>query len=288
MRDKILIIGCGDTGKRVITSLSRENYLISVTSHSQPSQALLNELSVNVIAANLDKPNSLTNLPTQNSYVFYFAPPAAKGVTDDRMLHFINSLDKQLPPKRITYISTTGVYGNCHGQWITEKSPLNPGNDRSRRRLHAESLINEFCKNSTCDWVILRVSGIYAPAKFPLDRLKNGVSVLAPDIAPSSNRIHADDLANCCIRAMFHSPANEIYNIADGHPSSISDYFIQLAKKYDLPTPNYLSWDQAEKELSPAMLSYLHESKKINIDKLINVLNIKLKYPTLRDGLEAC
>jgi len=288
MPKNILIVGCGDTGKRVISRLDQDSHTISVTSHRPESQKALRSLNVNVLESNLDEIESLSTLKTIDANVFYFAPPASKGISDNRMENFIHTLETKKPPNRIVYISTSGVYGNTDGQWITEKSELNPGNDRSKRRLHAETLLQAFCKKSHCEYVILRVTGIYCREKLPLDRLKAGMKVLDPAIAPSSNRIHSDDLANCCVKAMFESPANEIYNVADGNPSSISDYFIQIAKIFDLPQPKLLDWESAEKEISPAMLSYLHESKKINVDKLLNQLNITLEHPTLIEGLQAC
>lgn len=288
MSENTLIIGCGDIGKRVLKQIQPNSPNIYAASHRKSSQNQLMNYGISVIPANLNNPEDLEQLPTPNAHIFYFAPPVATGITDTRMVNFIQSLNKKIPPKRIIYISTTGIYGNCHGEWITETTTLKPGADRSKRRLHAESLIQEFCSNNTCEFVILRVPGIYCLEKLPLARLKSGMKILHPDIAPASNRIHADDLANCCVKAMFDGPANEIFNVADGHPSSMSDYFIQVAKIFHLPEPELLTWEQAEKELSPAMLSYLHESKKINIDKLLNVLNVKLEFPTLIEGLQNC
>jgi len=288
MDKKILIIGCGDTGKRVAQQLLLDKNTIYATSHQAKSQALLQKLNINVVPANLDKVDSLAELPTENANIFYFAPPPITGTIDTRMQNFIDSLEARKAPKRIVYISTTGVYGDYRGEWVSENTTLNPTNDRSKRRTHAESLIQAFCAISHCEFIILRVAGIYCLEKLPLTRLTSGMKVLHPAIALPSNRIHANDLANCCIQAMYSSPANEIFNVADGSPSSISDYFIQTAKAFNLPTPEYLDWEQAEKELSPAMLSYLKESKKINITKLLKTLNVQLNYRTLIDGLTQC
>lgn len=288
MSKKTLIIGCGDTGKRVINLLEKLKEGIFVTSHQKSSQIELEKLGISVIPADLDNKDDLQNLETTGANIFYFAPPPSSGVEDVRMANFIGTLNKKSPPKRIVYISTTGVYGNCRGLWISENADIKPGNDRSKRRLHAESLIQAFCKNNSCEFVILRVAGIYCLEKLPLNRIKNGMNILDPKIAPSSNRIHADDLANCCVKAMFSGPSNEFFNIADGNPSSISDYFVQIAKTFGLPKPKSISWEKAEKEMSPAMLSYLRESKKIKIEKTLNQLNIKLKYPTLKEGLNSC
>lgn len=288
MNTPTLIIGCGDTGKRVIAQLPDNKTSITAITHSASSQEKLKKLGINVITGNLDSPSSLQIIPTEKMNVFYFAPPNASGETDTRMENFINQLQHKTPPKRIVYISTTGVYGDYQGQWINEETPVNPVNERSKRRLHAERLIQNYCNKTNTEYMILRVAGIYCLEKLPIERLKLGIKILHPDLSPASNRIHADDLANICITAMNHHSPNKIFNIADGEPSSISDYFIQVAQIFELPAPLQLNWEEAENALSPAMLSYLHESKKVSFEKSQKLLGINLKYPTLKAGLQQC
>ncbi|HFE38368.1 MAG TPA: NAD-dependent epimerase/dehydratase family protein [Gammaproteobacteria bacterium] len=289
MNSKLLIVGCGDVGKRVLQQLPANQHSVSVISHQTSPQVHLQTYGVHIIHADLDKSDNPTLLTTNNSHVFYFAPPTTTGIQDLRMQNFLNQINKDKPPKRIVYISTTGVYGNCNNEWVTEKTTLNPVTDRSKRRVHAESLIQKFCASTSCEYIILRVAGIYCFEKLPLNRLKEGIKVLKQEIAPCSNRIHADDLATCCINAMFNNRVkNDIFNVSDGTPSSMTEYFIQIAKMFNLPAPIELDWKQAEETLSANMLSYLRESKKINIQKLMIELNINLKYPTLKQGLEQC
>ena len=121
-----------------------------------------------------------------------------------------------------------------------------------------------------------------------LERLQTGMQILKEELAPASNRIHADDLAKVCVTAMFHSPANEIFNVADGNPSSMSDYFKKVAIAFNLPEPEEVSWEYAEKYFSAGMLSYLRESKKISIKKLTSILPVDFDYPTLNLGLQQC
>ncbi|MDH5730122.1 MAG: hypothetical protein OEZ58_14095, partial [Gammaproteobacteria bacterium] len=122
----------------------------------------------------------------------------------------------------------------------------------------------------------------------PIDRLKKGLSVLRQEDALPSNRIHADDLANICVRAMQVSTGEQIFNIADDQPSTMSDYFTQVAKRAGLPTPKVVDWQTAQTSMSPAMLSYLGESRRIRNNKIKQVLAIELQYANLDAGLDQC
>ncbi|MFC1749325.1 SDR family oxidoreductase [Pseudomonadota bacterium] len=241
------------------------------------------------IRADLDKPASLrplSKLINRDAIVYYFAPPPNEGAADPRMESFLSALEA--PPKKIIYISTSGVYGDCHGEWITEERPTKPDTPRSQRRLAAEIALQQWCTSNRVASVILRVGGIYAPNKLPLERLKAGMNVLQRDHAPFSNRIHADDLANICFAANHCPHDHAIYNVSDGHPSTMSDYFITVANSAGLAPPNEIDWKTAQETLSPAMLSYLNESKRLDSSKVLKELEVSLKYPTLNDGLRAC
>lgn len=240
------------------------------------------------IQADLDQPSSLAELPTKQAIIYYFAPPPPQGETDSRLENFLNAIPADALPKHIIYISTSGVYGDCQGEWVTETSPLKPGTDRSKRRLAAEQLLNRWTRQHNVSSVILRVGGIYGPGKLPLQRLKQGITILHRDIAPYSNRIHADDLALVCQAATQAPGQHSVYNVCDNQASSMSDYFIRVAKHAGLPAPTEVDWQQAETELSPVMLSYLHESRRMNNSKMLNELNIELAYPDLESGLSAC
>ena len=173
--------------------------------------------AVMVYAGDLDKPDTLPELPTDDSLIFYFAPPPPQGVDDPRIHAFISTIRPEKRPYKIIYISTSGVYGDRQGAWVSEDSSLNPATDRARRRLAAEKYLRDWEQRTGVSVAILRVGGIYGPGRLPLNRLRQGTPVLREMDCGFTNRIHADDLATVCIAAAERGQG--IYNVSDGHPA---------------------------------------------------------------------
>jgi len=112
--------------------------------------------------------------------------------------------------------------------------------------------------------------------------------ILKENLSPFTNRIHEDDLANICVLAAEKAAAGAIYNVSDGKPGTMSRYFKDIAAALDLPQPAQVDMEEAQKVLSPGMLSYLQESRRIDNTKLIKELGVQLKYADFHQGLEAC
>ena len=159
---------------------------------------------------------------------------------------------------------------------------MNPKADRAYRRLSAEQALQDWAKRHHKEYMILRVPGIYAQDRLPLERLKKGLAVVNESEAGWTNRIHADDLAQACKAAMHCEKANQIINITDGNPSTMTEYFNQVADYAGLPRPPQISMKEAEATLSKGMVSYLKESRRIRNKKMLDTLNISLKYPSLK------
>lgn len=285
---QIWIIGCGDIGRRVAKRINnlyqnvphRTSALIS----GEGSANLCRQLGLETITQNLDQMPSLYAKHFTNSQVYYFAPPPRTGDKDTRLMHFLNQVGAS--PKKIVLISTTGVYGDSHGKWIDEETPTHPQTDRAKRRLSAEQQLQHWSEQHQREYIILRVPGIYAKDRLPLERLKKKLPVVKASEAAYTNRIHADDLAEICITAMQSNLHGEIFNATDGTPSTMLDYFNQVADYAGLERPPQVSLEEAKKQLSTGMLSYAMESRRIRNNKLLSLLNIKLKYPTLSSTLK--
>jgi nucleoside-diphosphate-sugar epimerase len=291
----IIIVGCGYIGQKLVKQLllthSATAEHITAVVRSQASQSACEALGIRSLVLDLDDPGSQfpDTLTDSHSILYYFAPPPSQGEQDQRARHFIQLLsdNHSTPPAKIVLISTTGVYGDCHGQWVDESSPVNPQVDRARRRANAEQQFQSYCQEQAIPLVILRVSGIYGSDKLPLKRIKAQTPIVRQEDSPYSNRIHADDLTDICRQAGLDDSIEGIFNCADGHPTTMYDYFMRVAKAHHLPEPPAITLEQAQSQLSAGMLSYMAESRQIDNHKLLEQFQISLKYPDLDSGLKA-
>ena len=282
------IIGCGDIGRRVAIAYAKQPLFqqgdvnIRALVKHQSSKQACEALGLETIIRDLDDEHCGKRLKGVNdASLFYFAPPPKAGRKDTRLSNFLDSMEYQ--PKRIVMISTTGVYGDSKGEWIDESFAVNPEAERAHRRLSAEGILKQWAEMHNKEYIILRVPGIYAQDRLPLARLKKGLPIVKQSEAGWTNRIHADDLANVCIQAMASRKSGEVYNVTDGHPSTMTEYFNQVADASGLDRPPQISMQEAEETLSAGMVSYLKESRRISNQKMLNELDVKLMYPSLSD-----
>lgn len=282
----VAIIGCGDIGFRVAQLEQQNSRHVVGLVRSPPCVTRLEAHGMQALQGDLDHPDQLPTLPSQ-ALVYYFAPPPPQGTVDRRMENFLQTLKQ--PPRKIIYISTTGVYGDCKGAWVDETTTPTPGNDRAKRRLDAEKRLLAYQQKSGTPVVILRVGGIYGPGRLPLERIRQGAPVLCDEDSHSfTNRIHADDLARICIAAADKGEAGAIYNVSDGQPGTMAQYFNTVAHVFGLPAPPAIGLREARQRFSAEMLSYLDESRRIDNRKMLHDLGITLQYPNLEAGLAAC
>jgi nucleoside-diphosphate-sugar epimerase len=232
-----------------------------------------------------DPLDALARLGLRGERVFHFAPPPGDGEEDPLTARLVEVFDREGGPKRLVYIGTTGVYGDCGGAWVNEDRPPRPVASRARRRWDAEQRLRAWSDANGADLVILRVAGIYACDRLPLERIRSGQPVVSADEAPWTNRIHAQDLLAVCIAAMERAPAGGLYNVSDGHPSTMTDYFHRVADAAGLPRPEEIPLAEAPGKVSPGMLSYLAESRRLDNRRMLTELGVTLRYPELAAGL---
>lgn len=286
MEDKpeipVLIVGCGYIGRRVGQLLLAQSTAVTGLVRSAAGVDALHAAGIHALQLDLD--TALPPLTAQE--IYYLAPPPAEGNQDTRLQRFLAALTGV--PRKIVYISTSAVYGDCQGAWIDESQPLRPTTGRGERRLDAERQLAAYAGAQGCQYVILRVPGIYGPDKLPLARLRKGLPVLREADAPFTNRIHGDDLAAICVAAMQSDRDHTAYNVSDGHPGNMTDYFFRVADAAGLPRPPEVARAEADAVLSAGMLSFLNDSRRMKNERMLRELAIELQYPTLADGLKSC
>lgn len=285
----LFIIGCGDVGMRAALAAQDLGYdsVLGIV-RSQASVVGLQTQGIKACCVDLEQPAQLAELDTKQSLVLYMAPPVThgQGSTDIGMQNFLLHCQHK-PPARIVYISTSGVYGDCKGAVVNEDAQPNPMTDRARLRLDAEKQLTAFSNHYHTSVIILRVAGIYGSGRLPVERIQAGMVVICPEQAPPSNRIHADDLAGICLRALRHAPDGATYNVADGEASTMTEYFYMVADIAGLPRPPCVPFANAAQHISPGMMSFLNESRILDCSKLFDELKPELRYPDLATGIRA-
>lgn len=282
--DRILIIGCGDIGARVAALWQARGVPVSGVTRTPEHAARLRAAGIDAQPCDLDAPHPCSTPHAEG--VYYFAPPPDAGEQDTRLRRWLAAQARV--PRRLVYIGTTGVYGDRAGAQVDETVAPRPQTARARRRLDAERQLERWAGEHGVALVILRVAGIYGPGRLPLAALQRGQPVLRRELAPHSNRIHADDLARVCLAAMERETAQGIFNVCDGEETTLTDYYLQVAAMHGLPAPRQIGWEEARRVLSPELLSYLSESRRIDNRRMREVLGVSLRYPTLAQGLAAC
>jgi nucleoside-diphosphate-sugar epimerase len=287
-RERLLIIGCGDVGQRVVR-VQRHVRVVALTSSPTRVPALRAQ-GVTPIVGNLDSPASLQRLAGWATRVLHLAPPPLHDSTDPRTLALTRMLMRRTAPQSVVYGSTSGVYGDCQGAWVTENRIVNPMTPRAQRRVDAEARVRHLgrLRSSAVRVSVLRIPGIYAPDReggTPRDRLLRGTPVLAQADDVFTNHIHADDLARACQLAIWRGQPQRTYNVNDDSQMLMGDYFNLAAGLYGLAQPPRISRAQAQTELPAMQLSFMSESRRMVNMRMKRELRLLLRYPRVEEGL---
>ncbi|MFZ6647413.1 SDR family oxidoreductase [Undibacterium sp. TJN25] len=280
-RPRLLILGCGDVGMRLLPLLREQFRLFAVT--SQPARAAeLRAAGAVPLVADLDQRDTLARLANLAHYIVHLAPPRSEGENDART----RNLTAILPDKsHLVYISTTGVYGDCGGSAFDETRPVRPQNARARRRVAAEKLLRAWARRSQSSLSILRVPGIYAGDRLPLERLQKGTPALIEVDDVYTNHIHADDLARLIKLALFRASPGRVYHAVDDSDIKMAAYFDAVADAFQLPRPPRLPRAELSAAVSPMLLSFMSESRRLQNSRIKSELGMRLRYARVEDGL---
>ncbi len=295
-RPRILVAGAGHVGLRCIALLRTRYRVFALTRDTDPAR--LDELrraGAVPVRGDLDARTSLRRLGALAPAVLDLAPPPSGGHEDPRSRALIAALTR--PPGRgpivperarptVVYASTTGVYGDCGGAVVDETRPVRPANPRAVRRVAAERAWRAAGARRSLSVRIVRIPGIYAGDRLPVERLRKGTPALAAGDDVFTSHIHADDLAAIMIRALLTGRPQRLYHAADETRLRMADYFDLVADRKGLPRPARIAREEAERTLEPNLLSFMRESRQIDNRRLKTELGYRLRYPTVVDFLD--
>ncbi len=237
------------------------------------------------VYGDLDDRCTLARIAGLAEVVIHLAPPQAGPDRDLRTTRLLAALSRGRLPRRFIYISTSGVYGDRGGAWVTETSAVAPQSARGRLRLDAERQVRAWAQRNGVQASILRVPGIYAAERLPLERLRSGAPAIVAAEDSYTNHIHADDLARIIVAALRHGRHNRVYHAVDDEVMKMGDYFDRIADARGLPRPPRLPRTEVRQAVSPAMWSFMAESRRMSNRRMKEELGVRLRYPALDSAL---
>ena len=274
---RILIVGCGDVGLRAAKLLQGHARLYSLTRSSE-RHAELRAAGITPIRGDLDDRKSLNRIAALADHILHFAPPPTEGETDPRTKRLLAALGRGSVAASLVYISTSGVYGDCGGAEVAETRPARPNNTRAKRRADAEARLRRFGRGHR-RVSILRAPGIYAQDRMPAERVKKGLPAIVAKDDVHTNHIHAEDLARLAIAALFRGLPNRVYNAVDDSGLKMGDWFDEVVR------PPRLSREEVIAAVTPAMRTFLTESRRLSNQRAKRELRFRLKFPSVLQGL---
>ena len=240
----------------------------------------------------LDRPGTLARLAGVATRVIHLAPPKSDDQAhwwrDRRTVALLRALRLRSAPVSLVYGSTSGVYGDCKGDWVPETRAVQPRTPRAQRRVDAETAVRHFGRAAHVRASILRIPGIYAPDRAggtPKERLRKGMPVLQHADDVYTNHIHADDLARAVVAALWCGKPQRVYNVSDDSELKMGEYFDLAADLYGMPRPPRVARSTAQDQLPLMLLSFMGESRRLENRRMRTELRVALRHATVATGL---
>ncbi|MGJ3494847.1 hypothetical protein PsalN5692_03585 (plasmid) [Piscirickettsia salmonis] len=267
----------------VITSRDIKKININANKNKLDNILIINFADVNQVQSELSSATTLLST----------VPPSHEhNVIDPVLTQYQTLIESSKHFDWMGYLSATSVYGNQQGNWVDESTPPEPLSESGHLRLQAEQLWQQLDQ----PWHLFRITGIYGPGRSAFDRLKNNTarSFYKKDVV--FNRIHIEDLIQLLLLSMQSPTPQQVYNIADQHPCPPHEVTQFAAQLLNMPEPKLESIDlnintsnnkNKDITISKRLREFFSENKRVNANKILNLLNYQLHYPSYRDGLSA-
>ena len=275
---KLLIFGYGYTSSYIAENLSTDEYTIMGSSRNEHQIKVTNK-NINIINMNLIedvlKKNDLT-------HILISVPPNANG--DIFIQNFKDHLIKNTNIEWLGYLSATNVYGDHEGRYVDELAKTKPLTQKGINRLLAENQWLNLQSNLKIPIKIFRLAGIYGPDRNIKNRiLKKEIKNIQKE-GQFFSRVHVEDIASIIKLSMQIRTDNNIYNIADDFPSSLSEVIQYICEQNQIPIPkkiNYWDIDTYKKKES-----FFSDNKRVDNSRVKKDFSFIFKYPSFREGYE--
>ncbi|MFZ5828776.1 MAG: NAD-dependent epimerase/dehydratase family protein [Planctomycetota bacterium] len=278
-----LIVGCGFLGSRVARLWLQRGCQVAAVTRSRQRAELLAADGLEPVVADVTEPATLRLLPAAETVLWAVGWTQETSVSRqalyvDGLRNVLQSLD--VPPHRLIFISSTGVYGQAGGECVDEDSPTSPTRESGKALLDAEQVLASHPLGRRA--IVLRMAGLYGPGRLlRTDELLAGRPLTVPS-GRKLNLIHVDDAASAVLAAEARAEPPARYLVSDGCPVDRREYFRCVAELIGAPPPRFVEPDRDQ-------LSRSHgaSDKRVSNDRMLRDLKVNLLYPNYRTGLGA-
>ena len=283
----LLCFGFGYTAETLARRLAPQGWRIVGTSRSTEKVGAMKALGVTPLLFDAGGARQGVRAALDDAtHILSSVPPDEDG--NDPVLAAFGQDMARLGERRpiwLGYLSTTGVYGDRGGGWVTERSPLLPTTERGRRRARAERAWRHLAAAAHHPVHLFRLAGIYGPGRNVLAQLKAGRARRIDKPGQIFSRIHVEDAAAMIEAAMMQDALAGIYNLCDDEPTAPEVPVCFGAALLGIEPPPLVAF--ADAQLSPMGRSFYEDSKKVSNARTKQILGITLRYPSYREGLQA-
>jgi nucleoside-diphosphate-sugar epimerase len=205
---------------------------------------------------------------------------------DPVLRHFGKTIAAAPYVEWVGYLSTVGVYGDANGAWIDETTAVKPTLERNVMRVRVEQEWLEVAQRRAVDIQILRLAGIYGPARNAIVNLKRGTARRVIKPGQVFNRIHVEDIAGSVMAGIERPKAGPFFNLADNEPAPPQDVVTFAAQIMGIEPPPEIAYQDAQ--MSSMARSFYGENKRVSNRRIGEQLGYNLAFPTYREGIRAC
>ena len=269
----LFVFGLGYSATHTAARLMRRGWQVHGTVRSTEKAE---ELRAQGIQAQVWAGEGLPDIP-EGAHWLVTLPPDAEGCPAARVASYAEPA-----AATVTYLSTTGVYGDLGGGWAFEWSPVNPGSDRAKARVLAERQWMDATDGAAR---IVRLPGIYGPGRSPFERLRAGTAQRIVKPGQVFSRVHVDDIAGGLEALMLRPEAHGVFHLCDDEPAPPQDVIAHAARLLGITPPPEVAFKDAD--LSPMARSFYAECKRVSNARAKAALGWRPQFPTYREGLRA-
>jgi len=273
---RILIAGCGYVGEATAELFQSAGWSVEGWVHSNESAVRLSVKPYPIRVVDISQRSEIVKRAGTFDAVIHCASSGGGGEEAYRRIYLNGArhLLEAFPKAKVLFTSSTSVYAQHNGSWVTEKSEAKPLRETSRILLEAEGLILE--KGG----IVARLAGIYGPGRSALlTKILNGTATVDPQNDRFVNQVHRDDIASALFFLLKRQAQTsaQIYNVVDDLPLLQSECYGWLARRLNRPLPPARSSGQSRKRGDT--------NKRVSNTKL-HRLGWTPDYPTFSDAME--